>query len=183
MITFQGLAKLTKGQPVPIRVEYGTGSSIGGAGLQVGWAPPNLSLLAAAVRVARHATTAVVFVNDVTSEGMDRTLAGAAGRSGPPDSAVAAANPRTIVVLHTAGPVLMPWLHKVAGVIEAWYPGTQSGTAIASTLFGDSDPGGRLPVTFPATGSQGVGRTPAEYPGMGNLELLQRGHLRRLPLL
>ena len=62
--------------------------------------------------------------------------------------AVADANPRTIVVLHSAGPVLVPSL-KVAAVVEAWYPGQQSGAAIAAVLFGDLEPTGRLPVTFP----------------------------------
>ena len=66
-------------------------------------------------------------------------------------SAVAAANPRTVVVLNTGGPVLMPWLDRVAGVIEAWYPGEEDGAAIAALLFGDVDPSGRLPVTFPAS--------------------------------
>ena len=53
---------------------------------------------------------------------------------------VAAANPNTIVVLNTGGPVLMPWLSSVKGVLEAWYPGQEDGTAIASVLFGEIDP-------------------------------------------
>jgi beta-glucosidase len=76
-------------------------------------------------------------------------------------------NPRTIVVLHTAGPVLMPWLAQVAGVVEAWYPGEQSGNAIAAVLFGDADPAGRLPMTFPASESQGPTTQLAQYPGVG----------------
>jgi beta-glucosidase len=63
--------------------------------------------------------------------------------------------------------VLMPWLARVAGVVEAWYPGQEDGNAIASVLFGDVDPGGKLPMTFPADERQGPAKTPAEYPGDG----------------
>lgn len=174
-ITFQGLARLTKNRPVSIRVQYATGSSIGGAALQVGWQPPNPPMLAVAVRAARHARVAVVFANDVSSEGMDRPSLQLPGDQDRLIAAVAAANPRTFVVLHTAGPVLMPWLFKVAGVLEAWYPGQQSGTAIAATLFGQSDPSGHLPVTFPRTASQGPATKPAEYPGINNLAQYSEG--------
>ena len=66
-------------------------------------------------------------------------------------AAVAAANPHTIVVLETGGPVLMPWLDKAAAVLEAWYPGIKGADAIADMLFGDVNPSGRLPITFPAS--------------------------------
>ncbi len=168
-VTFQGLARLTKNRPVSVRITYATGASIGGALLQVGWQPPQPSLLTRAVEAARHAHTAIVFANDVTSEGMDRTSLQLPGDQDRLIEAVARANPRTVVVLHTAGPVLMPWLSKVAGVLEAWYPGQQSGTAIAATLFGRSDPSGHLPVTFPRTGRQGPATKPAQYPGIDNL--------------
>ena len=62
----------------------------------------------------------------------------------------AAANPRTVVVLETGGPVAMPWLDRVGGVLEAWYPGALGGEAIARVLFGEASPSGRLPITFPA---------------------------------
>ena len=175
VITFQGLARLAKHQRVSIRVQYATGASLGGAALQVGWQPPQPSLLTRAVQAARHAHTAIVFANDVTSEGMDRTSLALPADQDRLIVAVAAANPRTIVVLHTAGPVLMPWLSKVAGVIEAWYPGQQSGVAIASTLFGGSDPAGRLPVTFPATATQGPATKPAEYPGINDVAQYSEG--------
>jgi beta-glucosidase len=63
--------------------------------------------------------------------------------------AVAAANPRTVVVLQTGGPVLMPWAGKVAAIVEAWYPGRAGGEAIANVLTGRINPSGHLPVTFP----------------------------------
>ena len=69
-------------------------------------------------------------------------------------SAVAAANPHTIVVIESGGPILMPWLGQVNAVLEAWYPGQNGGPAIADLLFGAANPSGKLPVTFPASDSQ-----------------------------
>jgi beta-glucosidase len=69
-------------------------------------------------------------------------------------TAVAAVNQSTVVVLETGGPVLMPWLSSTAAVIEAWYPGARGGEAIANALFGEVNPSGRLPITFPLDESQ-----------------------------
>lgn len=69
-------------------------------------------------------------------------------------AAVAAANPRTALVLETGGAVLMPWLSEVGAVVEAWYPGERGGEAIARVLFGEIDATGRLPLTFPANDQQ-----------------------------
>ena len=102
----------------------------------------------AAARAAQWADRVIVFATQWAAEGEDVSLT-------LPDNqdeliaAVAAANPHTIVVLETGGPVLMPWLHQVAGVLEAWYPGSGGGDAIAAVLTGAVDPSGRLPVTFP----------------------------------
>lgn len=99
---------------------------------------------------AKSAELAIVFVNQFMSEGSD-----AATLSLPDDqdalvSAVAAANPNTIVVLETGGPVSMPWRNQVKGILEAWYPGIGGAQAMANVLFGDVDPSGKLPVTFAA---------------------------------
>jgi beta-glucosidase len=124
--------------------------------------------IAAAVDAARHADAAIVLANNAQGEGMDRTSLGLAGDQDALIDAVAAVNHRTIVVLNTGGPVLMPWLHRVDAVLQAWYPGQQFGSALASVLFGDSDPGGRLPITFPASDSQGPAppTRPERYPGV-----------------
>ena len=116
---------------------------------------------------------------------MDRTTLALPGDQDELIDAVAAVNRRTIVVLNTGGPVLMPWLHHVEGVLQAWYPGQQFGAALASVLFGDSDPGGRLPVTFPAERHAGAGAADAAraLPGRQRRAALRRGHLRRLPLV
>ncbi|HVN04979.1 MAG TPA: glycoside hydrolase family 3 C-terminal domain-containing protein, partial [Bryobacteraceae bacterium] len=103
---------------------------------------------AAAAKLAKASQVAIVFVNQYMSEGRDaRTLA-------LPDnqdalvSAVAAANPRTIVVIESGGPVAMPWVDQVKGVLEVWYPGIGGAQALAAILFGDVNPSARLPVTF-----------------------------------
>jgi beta-glucosidase len=176
-VSSQGEVRLVAGHRVPISVAYSTGLSIAGAELHLGWEPPAPGLLARAVAVARRARVAVVFANDVSSEGMDRPSLELPGDQDRLIEAVAAANPRTIVVLHTAGPVLMPWRSKVAAIVEAWYPGQQSGRAIAGTLFGDTDPSGRLPVTFPASARQGPTATPAAFPGVGNVVRYREGIL------
>lgn len=174
-VSYQATVELTAGDTVPIRVEYTTGVSIAGAELHLGWEPPDPQLINHAVAVARKATVAVVFANDVSSEGMDRPSLELPADQDRLIAAVAAANRRTIVVLHTAGPVLMPWRSKVAAIVEAWYPGQQSGQAIAKTLFGDVDPSGRLPVTFPASAGQGPTAAPAAFPGVANVVRYDEG--------
>src|SRR3954451_21702573 len=106
-----------------------------------------------AAAVAKAAEVALVVVGDFETEAADRQcLSLECPDNGDQDGlidAVAAAQPNTIVGLQTGGPVLTPWRSKVKGLVEAWYPGETGGTAIARVLFGDVDPGGRLPVTFP----------------------------------
>lgn len=105
---------------------------------------------ASAARAARDADAVIVFADAWRNESRDvPDLALPRGQDAL-IAKLAAANPRTIVVLETGGPVLMPWLGAVAGVIEAWYPGERGGDAIADVLTGRADPGGRLPITFPA---------------------------------
>jgi beta-glucosidase len=89
--------------------------------------------------------------------------------------AVAAANPHTIVVLNTGAPVVMPWLDQVKGVLEAWYPGQQDGNAIAALLFGDVDPSGKLPITFPRSEKDLPTRTPQQYPGVNGHAVYTEG--------
>jgi beta-glucosidase len=104
----------------------------------------------AAAAVAKEASVAIVVVGDVEAEGTDRpNLSLPPGQDYLIDS-VAAANPHTIVVVHTGAPVLMPWLVNVSAVVMGWYPGEDDGLATAAVLFGAVDPGGRLPITFPA---------------------------------
>jgi beta-glucosidase len=98
---------------------------------------------------AQAADVALVFVQVPSGEGADR----ASLSSGADEliAKVAAKNPNTIVVLNTPGAVLMPWLAQVRAVLVAWYPGQENGNGIASVLYGDSNPGGKLPLSFPAS--------------------------------
>ncbi|MGH3298513.1 MAG: glycoside hydrolase family 3 C-terminal domain-containing protein, partial [Trebonia sp.] len=123
------------------------------------------SLLAAAVAAARKASVAVVFAGRETGEGHDIESLDLPGDQNQLIEAVARANPHTVVVL-TGGPVAMPWLGDVAGVLEMWEPGATFGTAVAALLYGDANPSGKLPITFPASPGQGPGVTAAEYPGL-----------------
>jgi beta-glucosidase len=118
-----------------------------------------------AAALAAASSVAVVFVSDFESEGSDLTSISLSSAENSLISAVAAANPHTIVVLNTGSAVTMPWLSSVAGVLEAWYPGQQDGSAIAALLFGDADPSGHLPVTFPQSLSQVPASTAAQWPG------------------
>lgn len=114
-----------------------------------------------AASLAASSSVAVVFVSQWASEGMDLpSLNFTDVIHSPPinqDSlvaAVAAANPKTVVVLENGGAQVMPWLGSVAAVLEAWYPGQSGGPAIANLLFGNVNPSGKLPMTFPASVSQ-----------------------------
>jgi beta-glucosidase len=160
----QGTTQLTAGRAVSVELTYTNATAeTGTCGLTLGWQPD--SLIPAAVTAAKAADAAVVFVNRVAGEAMDHERLDLPGDQNQLITAVAAANPRTIVVLNTDGPVATPWLNDVEAVIQAWYGGRGMGTALAAVLFGDSDPSGRLPVTFPADATQGPGTTPATYPG------------------
>lgn len=84
-------------------------------------------------------------------------------------STVAAANSNTVVVLQTGGPVLTPWREEVNAILEIWFAGQEVAPALAAILFGDTDPGGRLPVTFPASElDTPVAGDPTRYPGVAN---------------
>ncbi len=103
---------------------------------------------AAAARLAKASDVAIVFVNQPSSEGKDHANLALPGDQDALIGAVAAANPHTIVVLETGGPVTMPWIGQVSAAMEAWYPGIRGAEAIASILFGDVNPSAKLPLTF-----------------------------------
>jgi beta-glucosidase len=107
-----------------------------------------------AVIAAKSAAVAIVFATQPLTEGLDAPDLSLPDGQDALIAAVAAANPHTIVVLETGGPVLMPWLDQVAGVLEAWYPGAHGAQALAALVFGDQNPSGRLPVSFPASTAQ-----------------------------
>lgn len=143
---------MTAGQAYAIRVDFQKSAS-GASGVRLGIVPPlSPDALQQAVALASESDAAVLFVglgSEWESEGYDRP-----DMELPPEqveliTAVAAANPNTVVVLSTGSPVTMGWLDRVAAVIQMWYPGQECGNAIADVLFGDVNPSGKLPQTFP----------------------------------
>jgi beta-glucosidase len=122
----------------------------------------------AAVALAASSDVAVVVVGttaEVESEGFDRTSLALPGRQDELVRKVAAANPRTVVVVNSGAPVLMPWAGEVAAVLLTWFGGQEFGNALADVLLGEAEPGGRLPTTWPA-GEEGL---PSAQPDDGIL--------------
>jgi beta-glucosidase len=126
--------------------------------VQLRWVPPDdeARSIDAAVAAARTAHKVIVFAYDEGTEGRDRGGSDQAaglqlpGYQGALIQAVAAANPNTIVVLNTGDAVLMPWASSVNAILEMWYPGQMGGPATTDVLLGAVNPGGKLPITFPA---------------------------------
>ncbi|KEA09372.1 beta-glucosidase [Rhizobium rhizogenes] len=166
---------LEAGRPYPVSIDFRTlDLSYGGLGfsaIRFGLERPlGDAELEEAVRQAQEADVAVVFAGregEWDTEGRDLPDLSLPGRQGELIARIAAVNPRTIVVLQTGGPVAMPWLDEVSGVLQMWYPGQELGNAVADVLFGDVEPGGRLPQTFPKDLSDNSAFTddPLTYPG------------------
>ncbi len=154
---------------VQLRAGHSYRLQISGDSSALTWGTPSHLApgIAKAVTAAKSASTAVVVVSDDTeTEAADRLSLNLPSAQNELISAVAAANPRTVVVINAGAPVVMPWLNQVAGVVDAWYPGQTSGTALASVLFGTVDPSGHLPVTFPASLSQVPAAAKSSFPGV-----------------
>lgn len=107
--------------------------------------------IAAAAKLAASSEVAIVFATQYMTESIDPATLSLPENQDALIKAVAAANPHTIVVLETGGPVSMPWIDSVSGVFAAWYPGIGGGEAIADVLFGVVNPSGKLPATFART--------------------------------
>ena len=184
----QAVIPLVAGQPVTIRVEYETGPALAveefglRPEVRLGWQPPD-SLIDDAAALAAQCDAAVVIVNQASGEGMDRQSLALPGDQDRLITEVAHNNPRTVIVLNTPGPVLMPWLDKVAAVLQVWYPGEQFGTALASVLFGDEDPGGRLTGHLPRPRRPGTSPGRRAVPGNRWRGHLHRRHPGRIPIL
>ncbi|GIM89032.1 beta-glucosidase [Paractinoplanes toevensis] len=149
-------ARLEAGQPVRVVLDQtivpGQAHSVA---TTLGYRPPSPDedgLIEDAVALAAESDVAVVVVGtteQVESEGFDRTSLALPGRQDELVSRVAAANPRTIVVVNAGSPVLMPWAEQVAATLLTWFPGQEGGAALADVLLGAAEPGGRLPTTWP----------------------------------
>jgi beta-glucosidase len=114
--------------------------------------------LAKAVDAAKKADVAILYIGttlDIEAEGRDRTSLELPGNQEELVKAVLAVNPRTIVVLMNAGPLTIPYVKENApAILEAWWPGEQGGNAIADVLFGNVNPGGKMPLTVYASAEQ-----------------------------
>jgi beta-glucosidase len=121
--------------------------------------------LARAVAAAKSVDVVVLILGDHQREGKDHDLTLDRNQDALA-AAVLAANPRTVVVLRTGGPVLMPWIEHAPAVLEMWYPGQEDGHALLDVLSGASNPSGRLPITFPKSEADGPLKTPEQYPGV-----------------
>ena len=151
---------LAAGQVVTVRLEHDVHSSpmaAFGTFLEFDLEVPHGTddeEIAAAVEAAAGSEVAVVVVGttaQVESEGFDRTSLALPGRQDELVRRVAAANPRTVVVVNSGAPVLLPWADDVAAVLLTWFGGQEFGHALADVLLGDAEPGGRLPTTWPVS--------------------------------
>ncbi len=144
--------KLTAGQTYALTIEY-TRNNAAVVAVRLGCLTPQpTDRLERAAALAATSDVALVFAGlsaEWESEGFDRPNLELTGEQVALIEAVAAVNPKTVVVLNTGSPIAMPWLDRVAAVVEAWYPGQECGNAIADVLFGDVNPSGKLTETFP----------------------------------
>ncbi|MET8057829.1 glycoside hydrolase family 3 protein [Streptomyces microflavus] len=155
----RGGLPLTEGTPVRVSLSHrpgpGTGHPLKGVAFSLVHLAPLRDpdeLIAEAVEAARTADTAIVVVGTterVESEGFDRTDLKLPGHQDALVHAVAAVNPRTVVVVNSGSPVELPWRNEVAAVLLSWFPGQEAGHALADVLRGQEEPGGRLPTTWP----------------------------------
>ena len=158
--TAAAVVNLTAGTPAELRFEYDLTGRTGPLAellwLRFGTEPVAVdsgALIAAAAAAAAAADAALVVVGTnsaVESEGYDRTSLALPGRQDDLVRAVAAANPRTVVLVNAGSPVLMPWRDQVAAVLVGYFGGQEFGHAVADVLLGAAEPGGRLPTTWPA---------------------------------
>lgn len=169
-----GLIEMQAGRAYEVVIEFATKdfATLGLAAFAAGIGLPlGNDAIAEAVRLARNADTAVVFIGrngEWDTEGSDLPSIELPGRQNELIAAVANANPNTIVVLQTGGPVEMEWIGSVAALLQAWYPGQEAGNAIADVLTGAVEPSGRLPQTFPTRWSDNPAHSQDRevYPGL-----------------
>jgi beta-glucosidase len=148
----------------------GIQNRVAGTGITVQYAEgADAAGIQQATTLAQNSDVAIVFAsNNYGNEGSDQPTIDLPGMQNQLISSVAAVNPRTIVVLNTNSATTMPWLNQVQGVFEGFYPGQQIGTAMAELLFGDVNPSGKLPVTFPNSLADVPANTTAQWPGANN---------------
>jgi beta-glucosidase len=178
-------AQLQAGESYDVRVEYepnGPNAHVAVADnhrrIKLGWKPPAGAVDAnvqAAAELAARSELAVVVVRDYMSEAQDRPHLRLPNNQDTLVREVAAANPNTIVVLTTGSAVSMPWEADVPAIVAAWYGGTSGGAALARVLFGDVNPSGRLPITFPRRDWDMPTAAPEQFPGTDRIAHYSEG--------
>jgi beta-glucosidase len=123
-----------------------------------------------AVAAAKSADVAIMMAGVYTSEGRDRADLSLPTKQDDMISAIAAANPRTVVVLKDLVPVLMPWIENVPAVLETFNPGEEDGNVVGRLLFGIVNPSGKLPMTYPRSAADTAANAPETYPGVASPE-------------
>lgn len=165
---------LQAGQTYAVTLEFGAkpGSNLDFSAFRAGIGLPlGPEAITEAAELAALADTVVLCLGrsgEWDTEGSDLTDIRLPGDQDALARAVLAANPRSVVVLQSGGPVEMPWVSEAAAVLQSWYPGQEAGHAIADVLFGDAEPSGRLPQTFPARlqDNPTFSQDPEIYPGL-----------------
>ncbi|MFL5734914.1 MAG: beta-glucosidase H [Chloroflexia bacterium] len=146
--------ELSQDQEYTLTLEFAGDPALMLSAVRLGCLPPMpADLIERAAALAGQSDVALVFVglsSEWESEGFDRADLRLPGEQDALIEKVAAVNPNTVVVINAGSAVEMPWLDKVAAVLQAWYPGQEAGNSIADVLFGDVNPSGKLPQTFPA---------------------------------
>jgi beta-glucosidase len=149
----QGSVTFQAGHPYQLTLEFARKEDTPIGIVRLGCLPPvPADAIERAVQLAASSDVTIVcvgFGGEWQSEGFDRPDMELPGKQNELVERVAEVNPRTIVLLNTGSPITMPWLEKVAAVVQAWYPGQECGNAIADVLFGRVNPSGKLPQTFP----------------------------------
>lgn len=166
---------LAGGQEYAVRVEYSNFEvgelQFNQAMLRLGWNAP-AGVVDPAIRqacaLAEHAGVVIVAARTYETEEIDRPVMTLPDHQDALISALVAVNPKVIVVLMSGSAVdCTAWQESTPAILEAWYAGQEQGSAIARLLFGDCNPSGRLPLTFPRTLQDGVLASPEQYPGVG----------------
>jgi beta-glucosidase len=137
-----------------------------GSGIAVNYSQGDGGNIAAAVSLAQTSSIAIICVGQRTGEGTDRTSLSLPNDDDALIRAVSAVNSNTIVVMYCSSATLMPWSTNIAASLVAWFSGQENGNALAEVLFGDVNPSGHLPVTFPVLSNQVPASTPAQFPGI-----------------
>ena len=167
--------QLTAGHAYAIEVDYVADhplNAIDQGALKLGWQHPGSAVspaITAAAAAARKSSAAVVVVGDYESEQRDRADLTLPNDQDALIAAVEKANPHTVVVLQTGGPVTMPWLGNTKALVQTYFGGQEVGSALANVLFGKVSPEGRLPITYPRSTAQVPVASPIA--GIANLDV------------